>query len=432
MFFKFQIIYFLARIKFRGLFLNRAQIARFQQQRWHRFARTILPKSTFYRSYLNVPLDQIPLMHKALFIEHFDEINTVGIRKEEAMKTALQAEETRDFASELNGITVGLSTGTSGKRGLFLASKIERAQWVAMVLHRVVKWSIFKRQKVAFFLRANSNLYSSVQSSVLAFHFFDIFRENEELVAELDLLKPDIVAAQPSVLRYLAEAQRVGSLSIAPLQIISFAEVLHDDDRRVIERVFGLKITEVYQCTEGFLGVSCAHGTMHLNEDVAIFEKKYVSKHRFMPIVTDFTRTSQPIIRYEMTDILTERTTPCPCGSAMMGIECIEGRTDDVLLFEQDGKTISIFSDPLVRKIARATDDFSHYSIRQVAENQLEVAIETEPKNKARVSQLIETAILEVVEGQGIKNTAVVFTEDKVSDKGAKHRRVVRTFKKIL
>ncbi len=432
MFFKLQIIYFLAKIKLRGLFRNRVQLQRFQQRRWHRFAQTILPKSTFYRSYLNVPLDKIPLMRKELFMEHFDAINTVAIRKEEAMKIALQAEETRDFASELNGITLGLSTGTSGKRGLFLASKIERAQWVAMVLHRVVKWSIFKRQKVAFFLRANSNLYSSVQSSVLAFYFFDIFRKNEELVAELDLLKPDIVAAQPSLLRYLAEAQQAGNLSIAPHQIISFAEVLHDDDRTVIERMFGLKITEVYQCTEGFLGVSCAHGTMHLNEDVAIFEKKYVSKHRFIPIVTDFTRTSQPIIRYEMTDILAERTTPCPCGSAMTGIERIEGRTDDVLLFDQEGKIISIFPDTLVRKIARATDDFSHYSIRQVTEDRLEVAVETEPKNKAMVSQLIETAILEVLEGQGIKNTVVVFIEEKVSDKGAKHRRVVRTFKKII
>lgn len=432
MFFKLQIIYFLAKIKLRGLFRNRAQLQRFQQRRWHRFAQTILPKSTFYRSYLNVPLDKIPLMRKELFMEHFDAINTVAIRKEEAMKIALQAEETRDFASELNGITLGLSTGTSGKRGLFLASKIERAQWVAMVLHRVVKWSIFKRQKVAFFLRANSNLYSSVQSSVLAFYFFDIFRKNEELVAELDLLKPDIVAAQPSLLRYLAEAQQAGNLSIAPHQIISFAEVLHDDDRTVIERMFGLKITEVYQCTEGFLGVSCAHGTMHLNEDVAIFEKKYVSKHQFIPIVTDFTRTSQPIIRYEMTDILAERTTPCPCGSAMTGIERIEGRTDDVLLFDQEGKIISIFPDTLVRKIARATDDFSHYSIRQVTEDRLEVAVETEPKNKAMVSQLIETAILEVLEGQGIKNTVVVFIEEKVSDKGAKHRRVVRTFKKII
>ncbi|WP_428668230.1 F390 synthetase-related protein [Runella sp.] len=429
MYFKLQILYFLLRNKLRGSFRNRVQLESFQKRQWKHFAQKTILKSPFYRKYATIPLNEFPVMYKELFMEHFDAINTVGIKKQEAMETALKAEETRDFASEINGITVGLSTGTSGKRGLFLASKTERAQWVAMVLHRVVKWSIFKQQKVAFFLRANSNLYSSVQSSVLAFHFFDIFRKTEELVVELGRLQPDIVAAQPSLLRYLAEAQKVGTLNIKPQQIISFAEILYDDDRTVIEEIFGIKITEVYQCTEGFLGVSCTHGTMHLNEDVAIFKKKYVDERRFIPIVTDFTRTSQPIIRYEMTDILSERSTPCPCGSALLGIERIEGRADDVLVFEEKGKTITIFPDTLVRKIARVTDDFSHYRITQVAVDRLKVTVETEPKNKQKVSHLIETAILDVLKEQAIENVVVEFREDEINAKGAKHRRVVRMFK---
>lgn len=432
MFFKIQILYFLLKNKLRGTFRDRVQLVRFQEKAWKRFTRTIVPASPFYRNYARAPLSQFPLIQKEGFMQHFDEINTVGITQKEAMQTALQAEETRDFASGINGITVGLSTGTSGKRGLFLASQTERAQWVAMVLHRVVKWSVFRRQKVAFFLRANSNLYSSVQSSVLAFHFFDIFRKTEELVAELDLLQPDIIAAQPSLLRYLAEAQRARRLSITPRQIISFAEVLHDDDRRVVEQTFGLIVTEVYQCTEGFLGVSCAHGTLHLNEDVAVFEKKYVDDHRFIPIVTDFTRTSQPIIRYEMTDVLTERISPCPCGSVLLGIERIDGRTDDMLLFERTGKTISVFPDTLVRKIARATNDFSRYCIRQVAENQLEVVVEAEPQHKQKVSQLIKTAILEVLKAQGAEEVTVLFKDEDITAKGAKHRRVVRMLGKTL
>lgn len=432
MFFKLQILYFLLKNKLRGTFRDRAQLVHFQEKAWKRFARTVVPASAFYRNYAHLPLSQFPMIQKELFMQYFDEINTVGVTQKEAMQTALQAEETRDFASEINGITVGLSTGTSGKRGLFLASQTERAQWVAMVLHRVVKWSVFRRQKVAFFLRANSNLYSSVQSSVLAFHFFDIFRKTEELVSELGLLQPDIVAAQPSLLRYLAEAQQAGKLYITPQQIISFAEVLHDDDRRIVEQTFGLSITEVYQCTEGFLGVSCAHGTLHLNEDVAVFEKKYVGDHRFIPIVTDFTRTSQPIIRYEMTDILIERTAPCPCGSALLGIERIEGRTDDVLIFEQGGKTITVFPDTLVRKIARATDDFSRYCIRQVSDYQLEVVVEAEPQYRQRVSQLIQTAILEVLKAQGAEEVSVLFKDEDIMAKGAKHRRVVRMFGKTL
>ncbi|AEI47702.1 F390 synthetase-related protein [Runella slithyformis] len=432
MFFKLQILYFLLKNKLRGTFRERGQLVRFQEKAWTRFARTVLPTSAFYRSYAHLPLREFPLIHKEVFMQHFDEINTVGIPRTQAMQTALQAEESRDFASEINGITVGLSTGTSGKRGLFLASQTERAQWVAMVLHRVVKWSVFRRQKVAFFLRANSNLYSSVQSSVLAFHFFDIFRKTEELVAELGYLQPDIVAAQPSLLRHLAEAQRAGNLSITPQQIISFAEVLHDDDRRIVEQTFGIPITEVYQCTEGFLGVSCAYGTLHLNEDVAVFEKKYVGDHRFIPIVTDFTRTSQPIIRYEMTDILTERTVPCPCGSVLLGIERIEGRTDDVLSFEREGKIISVFPDTLVRKIARVTDDFSRYCIRQMAENQLEIVLEVPPEHTYKVRRLIQTAVLEVLKEQGADDVSVLFKEEELTSKGAKHRRVVRMPQKTL
>ena len=70
----------------------------------------------------------------------------------------------------LGNITVGLSSGTSGSRGIFLASNIERARWVACVLDRVIGFSL-KKRKVAFFLRANSNLYSAVQSSITPIPF---------------------------------------------------------------------------------------------------------------------------------------------------------------------------------------------------------------------------------------------------------------------
>ena len=46
--------------------------------------------------------------------------------------------------------------------------------WVAAVLQRILGWS-FRKRKVAFFLRANSNLYSSVQSKLIAFEFLISF-----------------------------------------------------------------------------------------------------------------------------------------------------------------------------------------------------------------------------------------------------------------
>jgi len=51
---------------------------------------------------------------------------TAGIRLEGAWKLALTAERMRDFSTTLHGLTVGLSSGTSGSRSVFLASAAER------------------------------------------------------------------------------------------------------------------------------------------------------------------------------------------------------------------------------------------------------------------------------------------------------------------
>ena len=44
----------------------------------------------------------------------------------------------------------------------------------------------------------------------------------------------------------------------------------------------------------------------------------------FYPIITDFKRTSQPIYRYRLNDILVEEKSPCPCGSVFTRIAKIE------------------------------------------------------------------------------------------------------------
>ncbi|MFR2693157.1 MAG: hypothetical protein ACLTBV_21985 [Enterocloster bolteae] len=58
-------------------------------------------------------------------MEHFDELNTVGIGREEALEFAVLAERQRNFSPK-QGLTVGLSSGTSGKQGIFLVSDDEK------------------------------------------------------------------------------------------------------------------------------------------------------------------------------------------------------------------------------------------------------------------------------------------------------------------
>jgi len=427
--FKLKIIFYWITYKLRKKFTDRNAIHAFQEKSFKHFSKTTLQKSSYYKSfdckYLK-DLSNVPMIDKEGFMEYFNQINTVGIDKTEALKIAMDAERSRNFTPELNNTTIGLSTGTSGKRGVFLVSETERAQWVAMVMSRVITPKLFKKQKIAFFLRASSNLYSSIQSSLFTFEYFDLFEPIEKLAKKLQTFQPDILAAPPSMLIDIAILQKGNNIQLNVVQIISFAEVLYDSDKIFIEKIFKQKIKEIYQCTEGFLGVSCAYGNIHLNEDIVYIEKEYLTHNRFYPIITDFTRTTQPVIRYKLNDVLIEKEIPCACGSAFIAIEKIEGRSDDILLFKGNMLTLKIYPDLICRKIAQHTDNFRAYKIVQTSWNQLQVYIESNSYNDVRIA--FSNAILELLNSYSIHSIDIEFSDSIPRIKGNKIRKIERTF----
>ena len=90
---------------------------------WARFQNNVLNKSPMYKDRKGDSLEAFPVQEKHEFMRDFDQINTCGLTLHEAMEVAVKSEQSRDFAPTLNGVTVGLSSGTSGNRGLFLASE---------------------------------------------------------------------------------------------------------------------------------------------------------------------------------------------------------------------------------------------------------------------------------------------------------------------
>jgi phenylacetate-coenzyme A ligase PaaK-like adenylate-forming protein len=87
----------------------------------------------------------------------------------------------------------------------------------------------------------------------------------------------------------------------------------------------------IYQATEGFLGAACRHGKLHLNEDTLVVERQAVAgTDRFQPIVTDLRRTTQPMLRVLLDDLVQPAAAPCPCGSPLMAVEPVEGRVGDL------------------------------------------------------------------------------------------------------
>lgn len=413
---------------YRKTFKSGEQIANWQSKQLKRHLAFVRRYSPYYQSILqDTDFEDLPLMNKKLMMEHFTTLNTKNIRKEKAMEIALQAEETRNFRAQLEGLTVGLSSGTSGNRGLFLLSAEEQNEWSGTILAKLLPRGLFHHERISFFLRANSNLYESVGSRLIQFEFFDLLDEVERHVERLNVLQPTIIVAPPSMLRILASYKDAGELSVSPIKIIAVAEVLEPLDKQFIERIFDLPLHNVYQATEGFIAHTCAYGTLHINEDMMIVEKEYLDEQagKFSPIITDFRRTTQPIIRYQLNDILTLKKAPCPCGSAMMAIESVEGRSDDIFYMKSrlPRERVPIFPDYIRRAVITATHMIKEYRVIQWKPELLEVQLKTDEKLN-ETEELVFNSLRQLFERKKVEQPSIIFSTYQPPSKMQKLKRI--------
>lgn len=374
---KLQILKTFIQVRWTRKFKNRKDLEKYQKQMLNKHIKFIREKSPYFSEMNFNSFEELPYMNKKIMMDNFNELNTVGINKDEALRLAINSEKTREFDEKIDGISVGLSSGTSGHRGLFILNDNEIAIWVGGVMAKLLPKKKILNNKVAFFLRADNNLYEGANTKVMDFRYFDILKDMDENVKKLDNFQPTILIAPPSVLMILSTYIENKKLSISPAKIISVAEVLTNEDEKYFKKIFKQKqIFQVYQCTEGFLGYTCECGSFHINEDVVYLEKEYIDKKRFVPIITDFIRTSQPIIRYKLNDILVESSKKCKCGSPLMVIEKIEGRTDDIFLFDNvNGKEINVFPDFISRCLVYVSN-IKEYKIYQKSKNEIIVYID--------------------------------------------------------
>jgi putative adenylate-forming enzyme len=359
-------------------FKDRQELADYQQRQIARARRRQWAKFKFYASRVACPWDEIPVVGKKNVLESFADFNRYGISLQAARAHASEAERRRDFRPTLPGtISVGSSSGTSGLPSLFLVSQRERVLWAGAVLGRMLSSSSLRLMinpfarplRIAFFLRANNNLYTALHSSRIQFVFFDLAVSLQSHQKSLSLYEPDVLVAPASVLRHLAEWQQNAAIHINPRQVISVAEKLEDHDARAVVAAWGTAPQQIYQCTEGFLGHTCSFGSLHLNEEWVLFEPQWqdTEKRRFTAVITDFERSSQSYIRHQMDDVLQINPSPCPCGRVALRLESIEGRQDEVLWLPdiESNSLKPIFPDQLRRALMMAPSSLGDYQLEQ-------------------------------------------------------------------
>jgi phenylacetate-coenzyme A ligase PaaK-like adenylate-forming protein len=128
--------------------------------------------------------------------------------------------------------------------------------------------------------------------------------------------------------------------------ITSIAEPLSHASRQFIESSFDVHVADSYSMAEcQALTTGCLHFRgSHVNSDLAIFE---VVDENYRPVpagepgakvlVTNLYNSVQPLIRYEIGDVVTMSPTPCPCGSPLPLIQSIHGRTKERFWIEVNG-----------------------------------------------------------------------------------------------
>jgi putative adenylate-forming enzyme len=418
----------------RLLFRERAALERYAARQAHEHLRWVAAHSPYTASRFlqaSLPLRawrDLPPVGKAEMTAHFDVLNTAGLRLEEVRRVARQAEESRDFSPELvtpaGRFTVGLSTGTSGTRGVFVVGRAERLAWAGVMLRRLLpRWplGLLRPARVAFVLRAEGGLYRSVQGRHLSFHFLDLLRPVPELARELTELDPTLLVGPPSVLRALLET----GARARPERVVSVAEVLDPDDRRALAAGFG-PVTEVYQATEGLLGLPCAHGSLHLNEAHVHFDFEDLGGGHLRPVVTDLRRRVQPLIRHRLDDVLV-LDTPCPCGLAARRVAHIAGRQDDALrLPARDGiqGTVTVWPDFLRGALDRVPG-LREYRAEQTGPRTLALSLDPDG---AEVRAAAAAEVSRALARSGAAEPEVVCGPLPPAVPGTKRRRVVRTW----
>lgn len=413
-------------------FGSRDALERWQRRRLDAFLSGTAQRAAFYRNRGTYDLASLPVVDKATMLANFAAFNTHGIALEDAYAAARASEAAKPLPAGFDPrLTAGLSSGTSGRPGVFLVDADERSTWAGILLARALDRPLLTRLatriaplRVAFFLRANSSLYTTIASGRIDFRFFDLQPGVHVHTEALAKFAPDVLVAPASVLAWLALESLAGRLPMAPLKVMSVAEVLEPDDEQHIRAAYGRDVSQLYQCTEGFLGYTCERGSLHLNEEFVHIEPEWLdeAQTRFVPIVTDFTRRTQMIVRYRLDDILRVRATPCACGRVTRTLEAVEGRLDDMLWLpaRDGGRLTPIFPDALRYAVTRNAMGVDDYSIVQCGKT-WRLAV----RGDDRAFDAVRHAVDDLLGTQGIRSPIWEREAPTVRPHAAKRRRIV-------
>jgi putative adenylate-forming enzyme len=333
----------------------RDRLAAYQKEQLQHALRHAVDASSFYKETIGelvnqrAPLDAFPVLPKRELMANFDRIVT-----DKRLTRALieQHLESQQAGSLLFGeYLVAATGGTSGERGVFVYN---RQAWLSMMANMVRFQRILgvlpNTRSIGIGapspIHLSNRFYAELRAGRPSAPVLDVTMPVEHVVEELNSYQPEALTTYPSFMRVLAHEQQSGRLRISPRFFRSAAESLTLEVRGLVRAVWNVPVFNGYASTEvGVMGQECEHQLgIHLAEDLSVYEV-VDEQNRPMPVgvpgakilVTTLSNPTLPLIRYELTDVVTLAGGACRCGLPFTRLASIEGRREEVLRFPRNG-----------------------------------------------------------------------------------------------
>jgi len=165
------------------------------------------------------------------------------------------------------------------------------------------------------------------------FHLHE--RRLDEYARDLQRFRPQMIDGFPSAIAMVA-AHLVSSGAagtVTPRAVFTTSENLYEHQRRLIREAFGCPARDQYASAEGAPFVTeCARGSLHYDLRTGVLEQGDGGI-----LVTSFTTTGTPLIRYRVGDRMDLTEGRCDCGDCNPVIGRIEGREQDYVMSPERG-----------------------------------------------------------------------------------------------
>lgn len=299
-------------------------------------------------------LCKVPTVSRAELMARFDdwvtdpELSLSGLRD-------FTADSARIGEPYLGKYLIWESSGTSHLPGVFVQDARTMAVYDALEALRrnvprpLLRWfdPLLQAERIAFVGATTGHYASMVTLQRLrqlnpwlahSLRCFSILQPTVDLLDELNVFAPTVIATYPTVASLLADAAQGGILKFSPKEVWTGGETLSKPVRSHLEQALKCIVRNSYGASEFMsIGWECSRGQLHANTDWVILEPIDEVGHP-MPLgqashstlLTNLANYVQPLIRYDLGDQMTVCTDRCSCGSSLPVI-AVQGRCDDSL-----------------------------------------------------------------------------------------------------